>query len=255
MKPAQPLDGHYLSRLQQLPCLSENILAAFQRQRSSLPVHQPVLRPALRAGVGLGVKPPVGRIVEFAMAGLAHRKDIHRSRTPIVRRLTDDCVARTAIRTIGEWILIAPVCLVGDLAATVFAGRNICRHKRHRSRWRIAFDNIEGRFVTIRDLIRSQRIDFGLRRLFLLEIADERIKLGCCPLDFDMNAVSRVVNPTGQPMTRRQSVDEWTKPDALDDAANDQVLAHCVASRLLLPEIYYDGRRSKPFKETTVNHA
>ena len=101
--------------------------------------------------------------------------------------------------------------------------------------------------MTIRDLIRSQRIDFGLRRLFLLKISDERIKLGCCPLDLDMNAVSRVVYPTGQPMTRRQSVDEWTKPDALDDAANGQVPAHCVASCLLLPEIYYDGRRSKPF--------
>ena len=203
----------------------------------------------------MGVKTPVGRIVEFKLTRIAHRKRVHRRPLSVIRCLADDRIARTAVRAIGEGIAIPPVFRIADFTAAVVAGRNVRRNKGYRRRRRLTFNDEKVLLTAFSNRHKFQRIDLGRRRFLPLQGSDEFIQLGFAAFDFNMNAIGRIVHPAGQSASRRQSVDKRAEADALDDAANQDMPAHSFASRLFLPEIYYDRSRSKPFKETAANHA
>src|SRR5580700_1687836 len=88
------------------------------------------MRAACRAGVGLGVKPPVARIVVFVRTLRAHLENSHRGARTIVRQSFDDGEAGSAVGAVGEGITVAPIGGVEDFPLTFTAGRNVRQDQR-----------------------------------------------------------------------------------------------------------------------------
>ena len=70
---------------------------------------EPDARAAIPAGVGLGVKAAVERIVVFGLAGRAHCELRHRGLRPVVGNAARDGEARAAVGAVEEGIAIAAV--------------------------------------------------------------------------------------------------------------------------------------------------
>ena len=86
------------------------------------------LRAADRAGIGLGVKAAVRRILVFFAAGGTQHELAHRRVGPVVRNVDDDGVTRAAVGAVGE----------GIFKAAVARDRTIPRGSRCRWRGRAA---------------------------------------------------------------------------------------------------------------------
>ncbi len=67
------------------------------------------LRPADRAGVGLGMEAPVERVGVFAPAVRAHLELAHGRVWPVVGNVEDDGEARAAVGAVGEGVQMTPV--------------------------------------------------------------------------------------------------------------------------------------------------
>src|ERR1039458_5846746 len=82
-------------------------IAAFDPLSRFIPEFHP--RSTLPAGVGLGVKAAVQRILVFRKTCRAHGKHRHRRARPVVRNIANDGEAWPAVSAVNKWIAIAPV--------------------------------------------------------------------------------------------------------------------------------------------------
>ena len=113
----------------------ERVVAVGQRRPACASRH--VSRgPHVRAGVGLGVEAPVGGIVVLGPARRAHREAAPSSwRAGRTGTLTDDRVARPAVRAVRERVAVAAIGRIVDLGQAVVARGGVDAH-RHRRRAR-----------------------------------------------------------------------------------------------------------------------
>ena len=99
------------------------------RQRAPVGIPERQLRPAVGAGVRLGVEAAVGGILVFGAAGGAHRETPHRGAGAVVGQVLDDAVARAAVRAVDERIAVAAVGGIEQLAQAVVAGGEVGQHR------------------------------------------------------------------------------------------------------------------------------
>ena len=82
-------------------------------------------RAAVRAGDGLGVEAPVGRVLVLGAAAVAHGEAGHRGAARGRRGRRDDRVARAAGRAVDERVAVAAVGGVAQLGEAVVAGGGV----------------------------------------------------------------------------------------------------------------------------------
>jgi hypothetical protein len=61
------------------------------------------------AGIGLGMKAPVQRVIVFPLALRAHLKATHGGSGTVVRNILNDGEARAAISAVSKWVAVAPI--------------------------------------------------------------------------------------------------------------------------------------------------
>ena len=83
------------------------------------------LRPAVGAGVRLGVEAAVARVLVLGPAALAHLEAGHRRQRPVVGDAADDREARAAVGAVGERVAVAAVGGVEELGQAVGAGGEV----------------------------------------------------------------------------------------------------------------------------------
>jgi hypothetical protein len=72
---------------------------------------------------------------------------------------------------------------------------------------------------------RLATLDGTARGFFRFEPQEKLFQFGAFAFDLDADAVSRVVDKTGQPQFVRQAIDEWAEADALHHAADRETQA------------------------------
>ena len=115
------------------------------RLEPSLRLSSQTCGPADRAGVGLGVKAPVERVVVLALAVGAHGKGRMVVSGPVVGDVADDGEARPAVGAVGEGIAVAAVGGVEQLAQAVGAGGDVGRDELVAARLGHAVADLETR--------------------------------------------------------------------------------------------------------------
>ena len=95
---------------------------------------QPHARPAHRAGVGLRVEAPVGRVLVLPPARRAQRERAHGGALAVVGQVLDDREPGAAVGAVGERVVVAPVAGVEQLAPAVGAGGDVRRDELVRAR-------------------------------------------------------------------------------------------------------------------------
>ena len=86
---------------------------------------QPDLRPAFPTRIGLRMETAVARVLVLLTARVTHGEIHHGGFVAVVGNISDDRVARPAIRAIDKRVAIATVARVQKLPQTVFAGADI----------------------------------------------------------------------------------------------------------------------------------
>src|ERR1700722_820440 len=95
------------------------------------------------AGIWLGVKSAILRIVILAVALRAHRKSFHRSVRAIVRQGLDDRESRPAIGAVREGIAVPAIPGIKNVASTICADGNIGQYQNGLAAALVAVANIE----------------------------------------------------------------------------------------------------------------
>ena len=86
-------------------------------------------RPALEAGIGLGVEAAVERIGILGSAFLAHGERRHGGGSTVVGQVIDDGEAWPTIRAVDKRVTVATVVRIEQLGHAVIAGGKLGRHK------------------------------------------------------------------------------------------------------------------------------
>ena len=123
MKTAHPLDRHDLTRRQPPGHLFGHLITL-----SHLPTIRPKQtepRAAFGATVGLGMKPPVARIIIFPLTGGTHDKTTHGRMGTIVGDTLDNGVAGAAVGTVDKGITKPSVSRIKKLGQTGLAHGHI----------------------------------------------------------------------------------------------------------------------------------
>src|SRR5262249_42122586 len=117
MESTQPFEGEDFALTKGFGGLEQRFMPAGYQVPSVVPQFQE--RTALWAGIRLGVKASVRRVVVLSSASLTHLKHLHTCVVAIVRKGFDDCESRSAVGTVGKRIKIAPIAWIKDLIDTV----------------------------------------------------------------------------------------------------------------------------------------
>ena len=128
MEPAEAFDGQHKALPDQSGRFGKR--SRVSGEGPSVPVPKFRMRPAIMAGVRLGMIAPVRGVFVLRQAGGAHREIFHRGPRPVVGERLKNAVTRAAMRAIGERITVAAVRGGKDLAQTFRAGGNIRHHER-----------------------------------------------------------------------------------------------------------------------------
>lgn len=83
------------------------------------------MRATFCAGIRLGMKAAVKRIVVFGLAGGTHGKVSHGGQGAVVGDVADDGVARPAVGAVGERVVVTPVGGVEDFRQAVGADADV----------------------------------------------------------------------------------------------------------------------------------
>ena len=98
------------------------------RQFSSVSIEAAQPGAARRARIGLGVEPPVERVLVFLPAGGALAERLHGRRVPVERGSAQDGIPGPALRAGDEWVQVAPVGRIEKLAPAVGADGKVRGH-------------------------------------------------------------------------------------------------------------------------------
>ncbi len=172
-------------------------------------------RPAAGAARGLGVKPPVRRVVVLVGARHAHRKPGHGGERPVVGNVADDREPRTAVGAVDERVAEAAVGRVGQLAEAVGAGSGVGGDERVPGPSDWTGHDREPRCPSggrggVRD-------PFDLReRRPVAQRGDELRHVPARPFDLGEHPVDVVAHMPGEPEPSSERVHERPIPDALN---------------------------------------
>ncbi len=123
-KASQPLYRHDFASLEYRGGLVYNVVA-FDFLACGIDEFQ--LRPADRAGVGLGVKTPVQRVIVFPLALRAHFERSHRRVGAVIGYVGDYREPRSAVGTVSERVAVTPVVRIEYFLQAVGAGGDVRR--------------------------------------------------------------------------------------------------------------------------------
>ena len=128
MKPADSFDGDNLPASNGTGCFDDGCRGGVEtRPYQDIPfvIPQFQTRPADRAGVGLGVKTPVHRVVIFSLAEITHREFLHRRIAAVIGNRFYNAKARPTMGAIREWVKIAAIARAEEIYQTIRAGGDI----------------------------------------------------------------------------------------------------------------------------------
>ena len=204
MKPADPLDGQYLSRPQPRGRLGNRITLDLGLK--------PDTRTTVGTGHGLGMEPAVGGILILCSAGLTHGKARHAGHRPIIGQTRNNRKPRPAMGAIGKRVSKPAIIRIHHLAQTGLADRRIGRHPRFGPRATTG-DNLERPRERALNLDHLNRIHPCQRRCLAPNRGDKRINLPA--RGPDQHPLGVIPDPTGHPEPTRNPPDKGTKAHAL----------------------------------------
>ena len=183
-----------------------------------------------RAGVGLGVKPAVGRIGVFGFAGIALGEIAHRGAGAIEREGMDDAETGAAVGATGKGIKMAAVGgIVGIGFAIVAKGEIWGRDSGAGGAWRD--DKLlrasGGKWGGGEDLGR------GVRRGFGFEADAELGDGGSRSFELDLDAACMIADKAGKGVGAGEAINKGPETDALDHAAKSEASADHISSSTL----------------------
>ena len=193
---------------------------------------QPNPGTAYRAGVGLRMKTPVGRVLVLGKALRTHGKGRHAGIGPVVGNGADYREPGTAMRTVGKGITKTAVCRVIHLLPTGIAYGGIGSHvglrlAGHTGVYLESIGYPPDNHRTAFDALYP-----GQRRAFALQRTDKSLQLPRTPPDPDTHAKRivpdrpRKLMHTGKPPDRRAETDALHR--AVDtDGFRDDVFRSC----------------------------
>src|SRR6266704_1002398 len=111
-------------------------------------IEQICLWPTNWAGIRLGMKAPVQRILILTLAFPTHREHTHRRLFAIIRHILDNRKARSAIRAVDKGIVEVPVSWIEEFKQAVVTSSSIRRDERFALGTSLAMSNDESRIVT-----------------------------------------------------------------------------------------------------------
>ena len=126
MKTAESLDGDDRTMADGIRGAAPGVRVGRQAGAVSMPQGQRWT--ALWAGIGLGVKTPVLRVVVFGLAQLTHVEMSHGGVWPIVRQRFDNAETGAAVGTVDKGIQITAVVWIEQLASAICTGGDIRQH-------------------------------------------------------------------------------------------------------------------------------
>jgi hypothetical protein len=213
VKPADPLDRDNPATLQKFRRRNNGIDGL-----QDLAIHGMYFegRSADIAAVGLGMEPAIPHILELGCAVSAHFKTSHRRPAAVVRRGLDDGIPGTAISTVYEREMVAPVRWAREFFEALTAHGNVRRKLREPLRGH-AFADLEFLVVTQGQNDLRDFIDPRGRRLELDQPIQESRQSGRRSLGFDVHAGRGVADKTGKTEIVRRAVHKRPETHALDN--------------------------------------
>jgi hypothetical protein len=127
VKPPKALDGEDGALLQETDGFLDRVGTG---QGVSSPFMKAHHRPAVPAGVGLGMKATVTGVLILLTTGRAHSEPIHGGVAAVIGNVQDDRVSRPTMGTIDERIPVAAVQGVLQLREAIGADAHIGRNER-----------------------------------------------------------------------------------------------------------------------------
>src|SRR5262249_51968627 len=177
-------------------------------------------RAALRASIGLSVKTPIGGVMKFARAVVAHFKGRHGRLLAVVGNVLDDGESRTTVGAVNKRIAIAPIRWIEKLGETIVAGGCI-RGDQHTSLlFILTADDIESGLTFQRHDPAINVFDPRQRRRLFPKMCEEIPQAQRPPLKLDGPSRSFLKNKPRQAVLHRESIDERPKADPLDHSFN-----------------------------------
>ena len=174
------------------PASSASTAAASGRRpgRSGVAVgpQQRQRRPAVGAGVGLGVEPAVGGVVVLRLAAGAHPEPGHGRRRPVIGHPADDREPRAAVGAVDERVAVAAVVRIEQLVQAVAAGRRVRRDRGPGDAARRALDDLEPGMADRLAFLAQHAVDHGQRRRLVSQAHDEPVDHRVVALDLDQHA-------------------------------------------------------------------
>jgi len=122
MKSPETLDGDYLAGFEQTDHLRDRFGPFNGPART---IAEEKTGPALPACYGLGMKPPVKRILVLLPAPLTHGEGCHARLFPVIGNILDDGVTGAAVRAVDKGVAISPVKGIVHLPQAVVADAHV----------------------------------------------------------------------------------------------------------------------------------
>ena len=183
-------------------------------------IDEPDVGAAAPAGVGLGVKTAIERIVVFGLALWAHGEDGHGGLGPVVGDAASDGEAGAAVGAVEEGIAIAAVCRIQQFAKAVRAGGGVGRDAGADAAQDFAGDDTEAGFAGKCEVGCVHGVDAREGRDFGGKAGQEGFDPRWRAFQFDRDPIGIVSDKAGKMLFGGEAVDEGTESNALNDTAN-----------------------------------
>jgi hypothetical protein len=196
-------------------------------------VDEPHLRPAARAACRLGVEAPVGGVLVFGGASVAHGERRHRRQRPVVGQVANNRVPGSAVGAVDQGVAVPPVTRIEELTKAVGADGRVDGHPPAPGRGVVALDDPK-RFRGPVDRGAGHRpdgVDAGEGRRLARQSGHELVEDLLVRPRLDRHPRRIVAHGSRQPEVRGQPVDERPEPHPLDLAVH-------------APGALVDGRRA-----------
>src|ERR1700719_2347791 len=203
--------------------------------RATVEAHQHGFWPAAMARDRFGMEPAISWVAVLGVALFAHDEPRHGRARAIVRNAVHDAQARSAMRTIGKWVAVAPCERVNDFLRACRADRSVRRHFRMRHSAGALRDTKRIR-QHIEKEARLHPVDACERRRLELYPADEGSDCRFPSANADEDAIRIVQYFARKTKFPRVAPDRRAKSDALYPSPNADLdcndLLRCGAARV-----------------------
>ncbi len=181
--------------------------------------------PAGRAGIRLGMKPPICRVVVLRLALRAHRETRHRRRRTVVGHTEHDRVAGSAVRAVGEGVAVPPIIRIVDLGEAVAARAGVDAD-RHIGRAGVkALDDAEPGALARREQAFGGDTDDSSKRRRIFDQHPRQFRDALRrAFDLDQHAGAVVQHEADETECDRVAIDERAEADALHGSGDPQPL-------------------------------